>query len=194
MYFELDDTLQLMEQERTELGAEILCMDLGAIPDGKLRSPYLVRASPVLPVPSERCSHPPLYLSLSLCLSVSLSLCLSVSLYVQAVGDVHRTVRLLDLNPGRELNEVATQGMRDGDMPESVKLVELLVHGSTPGLYLNVGTTNGLLQRSEVERNTGRLSDTRTRCVGVYVWVCGCMCMCVCLLSVSISLFVTEAP
>ncbi len=56
------------------------------------------------------------------------------------------------------------QAMRDGDLPESVSLLELSVKGpELHGLYLNIGTTNGVLYRAEVDRSNGQLTEIRTR-------------------------------
>ena len=56
------------------------------------------------------------------------------------------------------------QAMRDGDLPESVSLLELSVKGpEVQGLYLSIGTTNGVLYRAEVDRANGQLTEIRTR-------------------------------
>lgn len=56
--------------------------------------------------------------------------------------------------------------MRDGDLAESVSLAELPVKGSDRhGMYFNIGTTNGLLYRAEVDRHSGQLTEVRTRYV-----------------------------
>jgi splicing factor 3B subunit 3 len=42
IYFELDDAGQLVELTNQDLGVEIACLDLGEVPAGRIRSPYLV--------------------------------------------------------------------------------------------------------------------------------------------------------
>ena len=46
MYFELDGTGQLNEyQDRKELSAHVLSLSIGPIPEGRVRSKYLVSSS-----------------------------------------------------------------------------------------------------------------------------------------------------
>lgn len=90
-----------------------------------------------------------------------------------AVGSYDKTVRLLSLDPGDGLRALTTQVMND--VPESVLLLDspsLGREGTEEGggagaLYLQVGMTGGFLARTEVDRVTGQLTDTRTRFLGV---------------------------
>ncbi|KAF6255086.1 CPSF A subunit region-domain-containing protein [Scenedesmus sp. NREL 46B-D3] len=98
-----------------------------------------------------------------------------------AVGGYDNTVRMLSLEDGTQLRPVATQGVNA--VPESL----LMLHGHAAeepgsgdaGLFLHVGLSNGVLQRTEVDRITGKLSDTRQRFLGTRaprlfpVWVRG---------------------
>ncbi|WIA12061.1 hypothetical protein OEZ85_012138 [Tetradesmus obliquus] len=98
-----------------------------------------------------------------------------------AVGGYDNTVRMLSLEDGTQLRPVATQAVNA--VPESL----LMLHGHAAeeagsgdaGLFLHVGLSNGVLQRTEVDRITGKLSDTRQRFLGTRaprltaVWVRG---------------------
>eukprot|EP00879_Flechtneria_rotunda_P016767 GHRR01017550.1.p1 GENE.GHRR01017550.1~~GHRR01017550.1.p1 ORF type:complete len:1036 (+),score=359.64 GHRR01017550.1:786-3893(+) len=85
-----------------------------------------------------------------------------------AVGGYDSTVRMLSLEDGTQLRPVATQAVNS--VPESL----LMLHGQAAeepgsgdaGLFLHVGLANGVLQRTEVDRITGKLSDTRQRFLG----------------------------
>eukprot|EP00878_Enallax_costatus_P010041 GHUV01010480.1.p1 GENE.GHUV01010480.1~~GHUV01010480.1.p1 ORF type:complete len:1094 (+),score=306.67 GHUV01010480.1:216-3497(+) len=85
-----------------------------------------------------------------------------------AVGGYDNTVRMLSLEDGTQLRPVATQAVNA--VPESLSML----HGQSAddgpggdaGLFLHVGLSNGVLQRTEVDRITGRLSDTRQRFLG----------------------------
>eukprot|EP00775_Hariotina_reticulata_P013008 gene13008-13137_t len=85
-----------------------------------------------------------------------------------AVGGYDNIVRILSLEDGTQLRAVATQAVNA--VPESL----LMLHGAGAGdasagdasLFLHVGLSNGVLQRTEVDRITGRLTDTRQRFLG----------------------------
>ena len=91
-----------------------------------------------------------------------------------AIGSYDNAVRILSLDPGDGLRNLSTQMVRD--RPESVLLLESPSTGGGSGgaegagagaLFLQVGLSNGVLQRTEVDPVTGQLSDTRTRAVGI---------------------------
>ncbi|GAB4816845.1 hypothetical protein N2152v2_003891 [Parachlorella kessleri] len=89
-----------------------------------------------------------------------------------AVGMYDNTVRVLSLDPEDTMKVLATQAAPA--TPESVLLLDspsAAVSGSEEGagagaLFLQVGLANGVLLRTEVDRITGQLSDTRTRFLG----------------------------
>jgi splicing factor 3B subunit 3 len=88
-----------------------------------------------------------------------------------AIGSYDNAVRILSLDPGDGLRNLATQMLRE--RPESLLLLESPgagggAEGAGAGaLFLQVGLSNGVLQRTEVDPVTGQLSDTRTRAVGI---------------------------
>lgn len=90
-----------------------------------------------------------------------------------AVAGYDSTVRILSLNPGEALRSVGVQATPSP--PESVLLTEVNNNlkgnkkgGSSapPSMFLNVGLSNGVLVRCEVDRVSGALSDARSRFVG----------------------------
>ncbi|PSC75527.1 splicing factor 3B subunit 3-like [Micractinium conductrix] len=89
-----------------------------------------------------------------------------------AVGMFDGTARLLGLDPDQTLKVLGTQAV--GATPESVLLLDSPAAGKDGGdegagsgaLFLQVGLVNGVLLRTEVDKVTGQLSDTRTRFLG----------------------------
>lgn len=84
------------------------------------------------------------------------------------VGSSDNTLRVLSLDPGDSLKVLAMQAVQAA--PESL----LLVYGVSPtgdvsesGLFLHAGLNNGVLTRTEVDRATGQLTDTRSRFLGM---------------------------
>ncbi|GLC59841.1 hypothetical protein PLESTB_001541500 [Pleodorina starrii] len=85
-----------------------------------------------------------------------------------AVGTYDQTVRVLSLDPGQGLKNLSMQALNS--VPESI----LMLYNSGPGadrsteggLFLHVGLQNGILIRSEVDRLSGQLTDSRTRFLG----------------------------
>ncbi|GBF95175.1 splicing factor 3B subunit 3-like [Raphidocelis subcapitata] len=90
------------------------------------------------------------------------------------VGGYDNTVRVFALEDGTQLRSVSTQAVQG--TPESV----LILYGGSAdgdggpsgdgdgagGLFLHVGLSNGVLMRTEVDRTTGKLTDTRQRFLG----------------------------
>ncbi|KAK9814939.1 hypothetical protein WJX73_002520 [Symbiochloris irregularis] len=92
-----------------------------------------------------------------------------------ALGFFDSTIRILSLGPEDTLEVKATQ--MTNSPPESLLLLDTPAaagpanpaddDSSAPGaLFLHAGLANGVLLRSEVDRVTGSLSDTRTRFLG----------------------------
>lgn len=83
-----------------------------------------------------------------------------------AVGSYDKTVRILSLDPGDNMASLSTQVMVD--TPESLLLHDSSLQGEQDGntIHLQIGLANGMLSRTEVDRVTGQLSDTRTRLLG----------------------------
>ena len=91
-----------------------------------------------------------------------------------AVAGYDSTVRVLSLNPGEALRSVGVQATPSP--PESVLLLEVnnksaknnkkAGSSAPPSMFLNVGLSNGVLVRCEVDRVSGALSDARSRFVG----------------------------
>lgn len=79
-----------------------------------------------------------------------------------AVGSYDKTVRLLSLDPEDNMKSLNMQALTD--TPESLLLLD---ESETKGtLQLHIGLANGLLQRTDVDRITGQMTDTRTRFLG----------------------------
>lgn len=90
---------------------------------------------------------------------------LCVCCTAQAIGD-SRAAHVWSTRPDKLLQPLSTQALREGDQCSAVALLELPVKGvDSFGLYLNLGTENGLLYRSEVDRANGQLTETHTRWV-----------------------------
>jgi len=90
-----------------------------------------------------------------------------------AVGCYDNTVRILSLDPDNCLSMLATQAVACA--PESLLMLDTGVgesdqesdaNAEAASLFLNIGLQNGVLLRTEVDRVTGQLSDTRTRFLG----------------------------
>uniref|UniRef100_A0A7S0MU40 DNA damage-binding protein 1 n=1 Tax=Pyramimonas obovata TaxID=1411642 RepID=A0A7S0MU40_9CHLO len=91
-----------------------------------------------------------------------------------AVGCFDNTVRILSLDPDNCLAMLATQAVAAA--PESLLMLDTGIGESeqeadasmaeAATLFLNIGLQNGVLLRTEVDRVTGQLSDTRTRFLG----------------------------
>ena len=149
VYFELDETYELVEKDRRDLGSDVRCMGIGPVPHGSQRCDFLVSG----------CGR-------SLLLTVYRYDCVCCAMSAQAIGDA-RAAHVWSTRPEKSLQPLSTQALRDGDMCSSIALVELPVKGvDSMGLYLNLGTENGLLYRSEVDRANGQLTETHTRFLG----------------------------
>lgn len=138
VYFELEmsgSIGELVERTTTEIGVEIACVELGEVPHGRQRFPFL------------------------------------------AVAGWDNTVRILSLDPSDLMRQRSTQAL--SSLAESLCIVEMATAsvknqtadvasttGTIKGLFLNVGCVDGLLQRAEIDRITGALSDARTRFLG----------------------------
>jgi splicing factor 3B subunit 3 len=83
-----------------------------------------------------------------------------------AVGDYENTVRVLSLDPEDVFSSLAVQALPAP--PESLCIVKMKggTDSSAGTLFLNIGLTNGVLQRTVLDKVTGELSDTRTRFLG----------------------------
>lgn len=138
IYFELSAQGMLVEVEKRDIGGDVAALDVAPVPEGLQRSKFL------------------------------------------AVGAYDSTVRLLSLDPADTLRTLSTQAL--GATPESVLVLDSPGGGSSGSgggaadeavgagggaLYLQVGLSNGVLLRTEVDRVTGQLTDTRTRFLGV---------------------------
>jgi splicing factor 3B subunit 3 len=115
IYFELDQTGQLMEIEKLETSGDVACLHLGPVPDGLLRNSFL------------------------------------------AVGSFDSTVRVLSLGADDCLQTMGVQALAAA--PSSLLMLSTESEaggggGAAGGLYLNVGLSNGVLLRAEVDRVT----------------------------------------
>jgi len=84
-----------------------------------------------------------------------------------AVGCADSTVRVISLDPEDNLKNVGMQALPSP--PESA----LMLYNSTggeggadAGMFLHVALNNGVLMRTEIDRVSGQLSDTRSRFLG----------------------------
>lgn len=145
IYFELNLQGLLVEVEKKDLGSEVASVDIGTVPEGRQRFRFL------------------------------------------AVGLHDGTVRILSLDPGDTLSTLSTQAV--AATPDSLLLLEGGVRGAQKdagtynvntntvtnssssnsgvgALFLQVGLSNGILLRTEVDMVLGTLSDTRQRFLG----------------------------
>lgn len=79
-----------------------------------------------------------------------------------AVGSYDKTVRVLSLDPEDNMKSLNMQALTD--TPESLLLLDESENKGS--LQLHIGLANGLLQRTDVDRVTGQMTDTRTRFLG----------------------------
>lgn len=84
-----------------------------------------------------------------------------------AVGGYDNTVRVLSLEPGEGLKALALQAV--ASTPEGVLFLPgpSAFSESSEGLFLQIGLSNGVLLRTQVDSVTGQLTDARTRFLGV---------------------------
>uniref|UniRef100_A0A7R9Z712 DNA damage-binding protein 1 n=1 Tax=Chlamydomonas euryale TaxID=1486919 RepID=A0A7R9Z712_9CHLO len=130
IYFELDAMGLLLEERKREMEEEVLCMDVAPVPEGLVRSRFLI------------------------------------------VGCADLTVKVLGLDPDDGLRNLALQAVPNN--PVSALLLYATAVGDGPtggasevgGLFLHIGLENGVLMRTEVDKVTGQLSDTRSRFLG----------------------------
>jgi len=107
-----------------EFPERVTCLDLGMVPAGRIRSPFL------------------------------------------AVGSDDHTVRILSTEEPHVLGQRGLLSV--SARPESVCLSEMKTeqHDQLTSLYINVGLSNGILQRLLVDPTEGTLSDSRQRFLG----------------------------
>ena len=136
VYFELDEAGMLTEVGSKDVGFGVACLDLGPVPHGRVGSSYL------------------------------------------AVGGYDSTVRVLSLEQASLLTQRSM--LQLSARAESVCLVEMAKEGEQTGpgagggggsahgssLFLNVGLSNGIMQRLVVDPLEGTLSDSRQRFMG----------------------------
>ena len=79
------------------------------------------------------------------------------------MGLKDNTVRVISLDPSECLSPVSMQALPSA--PSSLCMLEMTdTQGSIAAIYLNIGLENGILFRTTVDRTSGELSDSRTRC------------------------------
>ncbi|TFJ87655.1 hypothetical protein NSK_001005 [Nannochloropsis salina CCMP1776] len=137
VYFELDAAGMLMEVASKEVGLAVSCLDLGPVPQGRVGSSFL------------------------------------------AVGGYDSTVRILSLEQASLLTQRSM--LQLSATAESVCLAEMAKEGegagigagnavsipaSSSSLFLNVGLSNGIMQRLALDPLEGTLSDSRQRFLG----------------------------
>ena len=125
VYFQLNSSGQMVETDQKDLAADVACLNIAPIPEGRLHSRFL------------------------------------------AVGGFDATIRLLSLDAEDCLTPLAVQAVSDA--PSSLLFLEGSLSASEEavlGLFLQAGLANGTLLRTEVDKVSGQLSDTRTRFVG----------------------------
>lgn len=139
LYFELDDTGQLTEVGKKELGHEITCLDIAPIPEGKIRSRFLAVGDTNNTVR--------IY-----------------SLY----PDEHferLSSQMVSAQP-RSLCMLSVPAYRDGDESESQDAFSIPSSSTSDTLFLSIGLQDGVLLRTVVDNVTGDIKDTRQRFLG----------------------------
>jgi splicing factor 3B subunit 3 len=82
-----------------------------------------------------------------------------------AISDTGLAVRVLCLDPGKNLSQSSSQSLRAG--VESLAIVSIKVHGSSATPHLFIGLQNGVLSRLSLDERSGVLSDPRVRFLGL---------------------------
>jgi len=155
LYFEHDITGSLVEVGRKDMGRDVACLDIAPIPEGTIRSRLSIK---------------------SLAHEMDIG---RLRARFLAVGDYENTIRILSLDPEDLFSSLAVQALPAP--PESLCIVKMKGDGTDSGsgtVFLNIGLSNGVLQRTVLDKVTGELSDTRTRyfllvhCPGVLLADC----------------------
>ncbi|CAI7765258.1 unnamed protein product [Closterium sp. NIES-53] len=144
VHFEMDVRGQMVEMGKKDMPGDVACLDVAPIPEGRQRARFL------------------------------------------AVGSYDSTVRILSLDPDENMQVLSVQAV--SAPPESLLFLDVPTGPGTDGpsstaaassssssaaahvpssLFLNAGLQNGVLLRTEVDKNSGQLSDSRTRFLGL---------------------------
>ncbi len=138
VYFAIDDLGSgLQEVGTVELGAEVSCLELGAVPPGRVGSPFLAVGD---------------WTGTVKFLSLSREGQLFSQLSMISAPASPESLRLMEMPA-----EGARGGGGEGHGGGGVSSTEL---------YLFVGLSNGVMQRVSVDPSSGTLSDTRNRFCG----------------------------
>jgi len=122
-YFEINQSSNLVEVEKTILNREVSCLSIIGVPEDRQRARFL------------------------------------------AVGLADSSLNIYSLESDDVLQQLSAQVLQG--VPSSVCLLDMqLKTTDVSTLYLNVGMTNGIFQRSVVDTNDGSISDTRRRFLG----------------------------
>jgi splicing factor 3B subunit 3 len=136
VYLELDSTGHLLEMGSIEVGKEICAIDLGLVPEGRLKSAFMAIG------------------------------CWDDSVQVLSLDTADLLTQRSAMSvPARPesvclVQMAKDQGVAVGSASTSASTT------SPPTLYLNVGLTNGVLVRVAVDPIAGSLSDSRQRFLG----------------------------
>ena len=146
-YFELDAAGQLMEMGQLDLGKDVSSLDLGTVPLGRVRSPFLAVA----------CIDDTVQL-LSLDPSDLLTQRSTMSLSARADS-------LCLIHMSKETISASSAG-GSGSSSANPAVAGDSNNNGIPTLYLNVGLSTGVLIRVVVDPLTGSLTDSRQRFLG----------------------------
>lgn len=136
IYFELDAAGQLMEQHSVDVRNDVCSLDLGEVPEGRVKSPFLAVG------------------------------CIDDSVQVLSLDNVdlltQRSSMTVDAHPDSVclvLMDKEGHSVVAGEAKSNSK-------SANHNLYLNIGLSNGLLVRVVVDPLTGALSDSRSKVLG----------------------------
>lgn len=134
--------------ERSEMPAEIMCMALGAVPEGEKRCWFLAvgLADNTVRI-----------------ISLDPNDCLSPC-SMQALPSPAESLCLVEMGQSNAPN-ISEPGI-DGSLENDNETSEKNTHISKCTTYLNIGLSNGVLLRTVLDAVSGDLADTRTRYLG----------------------------
>lgn len=137
IYFELDETGELQELLTKEFEGEITCVDLGEVPEGRVRSPYMAVG---LADDSVRL------------LSLEPRTLLEQVSNIPTDGQPPTSVALVEMTKEISYEEQVNGSVQRDDSARS--------------LYLNIGTKTGVLIRVVIDQSSGQYSDARRKFLG----------------------------
>lgn len=139
IYFELDETGELQELATKDFDKEVTCVDLGEVPEGRVRSPFLAVGL----------SDDTVRL-----LSLDPRSLLDQASTIPTDGQTPTAVALVEMT-----KEVSYEEQANGTVQQQQD-------AGLRSLYLNIGTKSGVLIRVVIDQVSGLYSDARKKFLG----------------------------